>query len=343
MATEKTLQGLLRGVALTLVLVAGSGCTDDRRPEETFVPEVQAAPPVTDVNPAAEVQFQGQETQVLTMQLRGNSLFMTGRPFGFMRWDVGANAESPHLTFAASDQIDSFAPFGKWVVDWYASGAVGLLGQFAFLSGVVGTSIVNTGETHAPVEVRRYPRENENSLSDEVIQDEAFVYRAIATHPTLPIIWGFREQDFVYTIQVGSGPSMNLIRKDSYGASGETVCCVKSATVWRNKVFVAFTQKLVYFDIGSNGALSNPREIRTLQAQNVASTGRYLYVHHEPTFAQPDGVNYPGGIYVFDPSGQNVALLNVDSPFTFAVTSNDSHVLANEDDVQVKIYRIQWQ
>jgi hypothetical protein len=119
----------------------------------------------------AEVRFQNADTEVLAMANRGEVVALTGRPFGYMHWNVSADPENPRLVFAASDQIDTFAPKGRWVVDWYASGAVGLFGQYGFLSGTAGLSVISLGETSAPREVLRIPDVNPNTTTVDVPDD----------------------------------------------------------------------------------------------------------------------------------------------------------------------------
>lgn len=320
-----------------LALATAVACTDGRPGREQEQLFTNAVPPPTTLIAAADVKFGGKATDALQMTIKGNSLFLTGRPFGFSRWEVGASPETPNLTFAASDQIDQFSPMGKWVVDWYSSGALAIVGQIAFLSGTVGTSVINMTETSKPREVQRYPALDPNS--DQVPSDEAFVYTAMVPHPTKPLLYGFRRQDFVYTVDLSQG-KMNLQARDAYGAPGESVCCVLGATAFRNRVYVAFRDRLIFFDIQADGRLSNPKESLELAAVNVQATANYLYVQHEPTGAGTSP--HPSGIYVFDTNGENVAFFKAGNPRRFAVSSDDSHFYANVDGQSVKIFRIQW-
>ncbi len=328
----------LLGLGLVGVLAA---CTDGRIPKADPVRMTyDAPPPRTNVSAVQEIRFNGKDIEVSQIIVKANSLFMTGRPFGLMRADVGSNAELPQKTFAVSDTIDTTFPFGKWVFDWYASGALTVLGQFVFTSGVAGTSIFNVAETNSPVETRRYPRENEDPNSENVVQDEAYTYRGMAAHPTLPIIYGFREQDFVYTLKLSGGPKLQFIGKDSYSNVGSTKCCVRGATVWQNKVFVAFKGSLVWFDMLSNGRLDAGSEIKFLQAEAIASSPDYLFVYHNPGNANPQGVAYTRGIYVFDKKGDAVALLNTDAPLVMAATND--YLYVNSDNTHLKVYKINW-
>ncbi len=323
--------------AILLVLATAVACTDGRPSREQVQLFTNIVPPATTLVAAADVKFGGKNTDSLQMTIKGNSLFLTGRPFGFSRWEIGSAPESPSLTFAASDQIEAFSPMGKWVVDWYTSGALAIVGQIAFTSGTVGTSVINMTETTKPREVQRYPALDPNS--DQVPSDEAFVYAAMVPHPTKPLLYGFRRQDYVYTVDLSQG-KMNLQAKDAYGEPGESVCCVLGATAFQNKVYVAFRDRLVFFDIGSDGRLTNAKESLELAAVNVQATPRYLYVQHEPSSAGTS--QRPSGIYVFDANGENVAFFKAGNPRRFAVSPDDSHFYSNADGQSVKIFRIQW-
>ncbi len=324
-----------------LLMASLSACTDGRIPKADAVRMNTLTPASrTNVSAVQEIRFNGKDIEVSQIAIKGNSLFMTGRPFGMMRADIGANAELPQKTFAVSDTIDTTFPFGKWVFDWYASGALSILGQYVFTSGVAGTSLFNVGETAAPVEVRRYPRENENPASESVVQDEAYIYRGMAVHPTMPIVYGFREQDYVYTLKLTGGPQLSLVGKDSYADVGSTKCCVRGATVWQNKVFVAFKGSLVWFDMLPNGRLEAGTEIKALQAEAVASSPDYLFVYHNPGSANPAGVAYARGIYVFNKQGDAVALLNTDAPLVMAATND--YVYINSDNTHLTVYKINW-
>lgn len=328
----------LAGLLLTTLVV---GCTDGRIPKADPVRMSTVTPPArTNVSAVQEIRFNGKDIEVSQITLKGNSLYMTGRPFGLMRADVGANAEIPQKTFAVSDTIDTTFPFGKWVFDWYASGALAVLGQYVFTSGVAGTSLFNVGETHGPVEVRRYPRENEDPNSESVVQDEAYIYRGMVAHPTLPLLYGFREQDFVYTLKLNTGPQLQLVGKQSYSDAGATKCCVRGATVWQNKVFVAFKGSLVWFDMLPNGTLEAGTEIKALQAEAIASSPDYLFVYHNPGNANPEGTAYTRGIYVFNKKGDAVALLNTDAPLVMAATND--YVYINSDNTHLTVYKINW-
>lgn len=308
------------------------GCTDRRAPKIT-PREVQYAPQQILQN-VAEVQFQESDTITLNMVTSGGSIYLTGRPFGFAKWDVSADPENPHLTFSASDRIDQFSPdppFGGWVVDYFASGAIGLFQNFAFTSGTAGLSVIDMRNSNFPVEVERYPR-GDNA------QDIAYVYKAIVRHPTRPLLYGFSEQDYLYTLDVSAAPQARLLTKGAYSNAGP-VCCVHGATVMNDKVYVAMRSRLRVFSFAADGSLAFVSDSTLLNPVNVVSTSRFLYVQHSPVGS---GYNRkPAGIYVFTPAGEQVAYLPV-NPLVFAVSPQDSHLYTNEDDVTVQIYRIRW-
>ena len=318
------------------------GCTDKRTPPAPAPQGLRQVSGTGSISSslisAATVKFQNTNTETLAMVQKTGSLYLTGRPFGFSRWDISADAEKPTLTFAAVDQIDTFAPVGKWVVDWYASGALGLLGTYAFLSGTAGMSVIDISSTNSPREALRKPPANPNEA--QVPRDEAFVYRAIVANPSLPVLYGFREQDYVYTMQV-TGDDVQLASRDAYGSPGVNVCCVHSATIFSGMLFVAFGSKLVWFTLRQDGRLGQGGQFDLLQATNVASTDRFLYVQHSPTYGQQQGINNPRGFYVFDENGENVDYIaSNSSPKQFTVHPGDSHLYMNNDDTSIQIYRI---
>jgi len=340
-SSERQLAVLLFSVMVLLQ----TGCTDRRQPKR-FPVSIQRHEPEI-LSAIADVQFDGQQTITHQMLVVGNDLLMTGRPFGFAKWNIGANPENPHLTFAVSDQIDQFSPhepidnrppLGSWVQDWYASGALGVFRHYAFLSGSAGMSVVDMSDTHTPREMRRYPPVRADG---QVERDEAFVLRAIVPHPTQRLLYAFREQDFLEIFNVASLPAVSIQGKIPYGSDGQNVCCVDGAVIFDGMMVVAMRSRLWMFDVESNGGLSNARSYDRLQAVNITATSRFLYVQHKPNYASPQGSGNPEGIYVIDQSGRSVAFLNI-SPIKFAVSQDDSHLYANNNDTAVRIYRIQW-
>lgn len=333
MATRVLQLGFLFALAL---VVAVSGCTDGRIPIKKIPVRInQSLPPQTLVE-VAQVRFDGQDMNIWTQVRKGSSLFLTGTPFGFARWDIGANPESPQLTFSVSNQIDRLKP--KWVAPWYASGALAVTGNAAIMSGQVGVSVIDMSETHRPREIQRYPAYDENS--DDVVADEAYIWSAAVMHPTQPFLYAFRQQDYVLTYQI-SGGRLRLVGKDQYADGGEVTCCADSATTFNNELYLAFRSRLLFFSFGGR-ALTNAREFVGLQATSIASTSRYLYVAHNPSYGSAaEGPTYPAGIYIFDTQGQNVGFLQ-SNPINFNVHPNDTHLYANEDSASMKIYRIQW-
>lgn len=323
-------------VLLTLATVA---CQDGRKlvvaPQQFSQPYYSA--PLT-LQAASEVRFQNQDIQVQQMVMRAGSLFLTGKPFGFARWEVSADPENPSLTFAASDRITDFSPMGRWIVDWYASNALGLLGNYAFMSGTMGLSAVSIADTSRPFERGRYPAINPNST--QTTSDEAFKYRAILSHPTLPLVYGFREQDFIYTLSM-SNAGLQLVSKDAYAPNGATVCCVRGGTVFANRAYIAFRDHLAFYDFSAQGQLVNPGVYNGLNVTLVASTQKYLYLFHDPVY-QTTTVPPPKGVYVFDQAGQNVAYFAMNTPLSFAVAPNDTHIYANFDNTTVQVLRMLW-
>lgn len=322
-------------ILLALVALALTACTDKRvkaptRRENTYVPGVSGPQEVADVT------FKGQQTSVLSMTVQGNSLFLTGYPFGFSRWDIGAEPENPQLLGAASDRIDMFSPdppFGGWTVNYFGMGGLAVMGSFAYSSGLAGMSVINIGQSAFPVEAERYPRP---TAQGDQPQDVAFVYETIVPHPGgQPILYGFSKSDRVYTLAV-SGQNAQVVSHMPYSSSG-SVCCATGAAAFGGRIFVAM-RSFLWSLTPSGNTLQSTATITQLNPVNVVSTTRFMYVHHRPTSGGFSGLQ--AGIYVYDRAGQNVNFLPMD-PLTFAVHPNDTHIYANMDDLSVRIFRVQ--
>jgi hypothetical protein len=272
------------------------------------------------------------------MKTQGNSLYLTGMPFGFAAWDIGSNPQSPMLLFAVSDNINNLGP--AWVVDWYASNALAINGSYAYMSGVAGTSVISFSPSAAAIatEVNRYPPPSNDPNSTAIPQDLAFAYTAIAINPNMPIAYGFTQSDSVYTLGMGGNGTLSQATRTPYAGNGGETCCVSGAATFGNDVFVAFRQALWIYGMNGDGSLSAPLVFSQMQAVNVAATSRYLYVQHQP---QGGGGSYPAGIYVFNQNGNYVTTLDL-TPTTFTVSQNDQYLYANNDGTTVRIYQIQW-
>jgi len=335
---ETLMTARIRQLAIgVLVLGLSVGCTDKRTPPPQFPISINNQDGEILVA-TAEVQFNGKTTNAYQMKVQTGSLYLTGTTMGFSRWDIGTAPYSPSLTFAQHDNIISFSPappFGQWTPQSYGSGAVEINYPYAYVSGGLGTSVIDLSQTTNPVEVERYPRPVGNSAPGA---DVAFIYKGFAKHPTQPgVIYGFREQDYIYTL-AASGASLSIAKKDAYTQSGATVCCVRGATTFGDKIFIAFRNAL--WVLGVNGtALTQPLILSQIHAQAITSTATLLYVYHEPV-AQ-SGSTLTAGIYVFDRSGNQVAFLPI-RPRSFTVSEDDGYLYANMDGEAVKIFEIKW-
>ncbi|MBY0369941.1 hypothetical protein K2X33_04590 [bacterium] len=336
---SKKRHNLIWGLAV-LVTVA---CTDGRaRVTTTVFSSVDS--PETSLQLVADVQSKdgatgnAVSTNALQMFIKGTSLFMTGTPFMFARWELGQDMENPMPTFEGNKKLTNFTAMGAWPVDSYASGAVTTYGNTAFMSGMSGTSVISMAETMNPKEIQRYPLASPQGIP---ITQEDYTYTAMVTHPTKPIIYAFKRQDYLYTLDLSSG-TVKIGAKDAYGSSGQSVCCVMGAAVLQNKIFVAFRDRLLVFEIGSDGRLINPKEATDINAVNVVATPRYVYVQHEPTSSPTAGSARPSGIYVLDSSIKNVGFFKASSPRRFAVSQDDTHFYSNLEGTRVKIFRILW-
>ncbi len=319
------------------------GCTDKRTPPPVIrPPQPEALGPSQMLIPVVDLRYDEKITQVYQMSVQDNALHLTGKPFGYMKWDIASNPENPNKYFAVSEHIDHL--FGQFIVDNLVRGALGVIGTLTVMSGDVGATVINTGQTRLPQEVFRYPAFDPNSTVPN--QDFHFVWNAVVSHPQSPTtIFAFNPQDYYLRGTVSSGGlQMNIQQPVYYRGPGQTDCCVRRTTVFGDKLFVAWTSKLVFYSFNPDGSLSQPTTYAGLQAVNVASTGDRLYIQHQNNFSNPGSMNYPDGIYVFDRSGIQVGFLQPDlPPKVFAVSPDNLHMYANFDDTAVRVYRIVWQ
>jgi len=341
-----------RIIAATLLLLLAA-CTDGRSP--LVVQEASNLPNTGPLLQVANVQFGGQNTAVNQMQVAYGSLFLTGTPFVFARWDITASPESPHQTFAASDNVSAFSPdppFGGWIVSEFGAGAMGIFGNFALTSGSFGASVIQVGPSvQTAQEVARYPMLGANG---DQAADVSFEFKAAVPIPSSPYIYGFTEQDGVYLLNASNPANISRIPLNlpnsvilPYSNNGP-VCCATGAALLGNKIFLGMRSQLwvitvsqatatngVPFTLGRVASL--PGAMASLNPVGVFATNRYVYIHHELI---PGSNGARPGIYVFDQNFNQVNFFPI-QPLSFAVSPDDVHVYSNEDDLSVKIYRLQ--
>jgi hypothetical protein len=324
-----------------LIFASFVGCTDSR----SINPVTQAlnsgliGRAVTmQLIPQRVVQFQGNTTITEKIFIKGSSLVASGKPFGLSIWDVGSDPLSPILQYAYQDNINAFSQLGGWTPDYYASGAMASLGRYLLTSGVAGSSLVDILNPANAVELLRYPP---RSLSDQQTpQDPFFVYNAVVTHPTQLYFYGFTQQMGYSTLNLNSYglvPSAPNQLTPYSNSGGRGTCCAMGGTVFQNNAFVAFRSHLRQFVFGSGNSLQEAAVINALNAVNVVSTPDYLFIQH----AAVPGNTYPSGIYVINSQGTGAAFISY-SPKVFAVSSDSNYLYANENDVDIRIYQINW-
>lgn len=342
-------------LVLATSLVVTSACTDDR---------TQPAPPIrekiqTEIRSSmqfvGDVTFGNKAMNVMSIQASFGSFYVTGSDFGFAKFDVSSDPTRPQLIFAARNNLQAFVGDGTFNLDNDASGAVGVWenpssdSRFALLSGRAGTVAVNMSTNTPRIVLRRPPP----TAKGEPNQDYAYVYRGIIAHPAKPVFLGWTPDTYLYTL---SGSDLSLQSRSSYGNG--TVCCVRNVVAWNGYMVAAFGPNLVLVpfcgdddDSGadetpcrSGAAFGRATVFRSLQAQYVAATQRYLYVYHEPSDGYPEGLKYRRGIYIFDAqTGDNVDVVALPAgvrPRLMAVTPQDTHVYFNNDGQKLDIYRL---
>lgn len=320
-------------LALLLFLAA---CTD-KRPKPVLTRNATSGNTNGVLQEIGDLYYDEQDTTAVNITISGNSLLMTGYPFIFARYDIGAEPENPRLMAAAKRDILGFSPdppFGGWTVDYFGKGALAFRAGYAYTSGGAGASVINGTSANFLREVARYPGLTQ---AGEQPQDIAYIYNAIVPHPLgQPILYGFSQSDRVYTLST-NGPSLSMYGSAPYSASGP-VCCVEAAAAFNGEIYVAMRSSL--WRLKPNGvSLQSVNKITSLQAVNVVATQRHLYVHHRPVAGNYNGLE--AGIYVFNTAGQMIKYIPLD-PLVFAVHPNDTYLYANVDDLSVKIYGIIW-
>ncbi len=327
------------------LLIALSACTDARPPrvfkQDGYLPDTG---PLIQV---ANVQFGGGTTSVYAMASAYGSLFVTGKPFWFARWDITADPENPHSTYAAyPDHLNTFSPaYGGWVVDQFGASAIGVFGNFALTSGSFGASLLQIGPSAQNAqEVVRLPPPDKSGQG----ADPSWEFKSIAAIPNTPYVFGFTEQDGAYKIDASNPQYLSRSYLAPYSRDANNmpipVCCNTGAAVLAGKMFMAMRNRLIVLNISPSSDFTPyptqnqppvPQIMQQMQPVGVFATSRYLYVHHQPTSAN---TGQRPGIYVFDQNLNQVTYFPI-QPFVFAISQDDSHVYSNEDDKGVKIYR----
>ncbi|NQW45115.1 MAG: hypothetical protein HQ462_06905 [Deltaproteobacteria bacterium] len=311
-----------------------SGCNDARTLERIPLLFGDSSDGSTGLIKRVTIRFDKKETSAQQMLIRGASMYLSGRPFGFSNWDVGSNPLAPRIQFAFSDNIQSFSPWGGWTPDYYASGAMGSLGPYVLTSGVAGASLIDMSNPSQAREVDRYPR---RELSDlQVPQDPNFIYKAIITHPTENYFYGFREQDFVAKLRLTSN-LVSIETKQNYTPNGQKgTCCVLGGATFINQAFIAFRSSLRQYSFSSNGELSPGPINNEVNPTNVVSTNDYLFVQHQ---AIP-GNTLASGVYIV--TKQNTSIYLPILPIAFAVSQDSRYLYANLDNDSVSVYELNW-
>lgn len=327
----------LRHSLLLGAVMALSACTDGRIPQakKLVMKQVFQSNQPT-LQKIASVKFQGGNTSVDSMVRQGNTIYMVGQPYGFAGWAID-QPDTPTLTFDIKAQLTTFAMKLPWVYDWYASGAVGIMGNSAFLSGTAGTSVVNLTQTQAPKEIFRKPPLDSSGNPQ---RDFAFTYRAIVPHPAGGMYYGFTQQEAVYTVAIRQN-DLQVIAKATYSPNGN-VCCVRSAKLFSNTIYMAMGTRMAWFAPTPSGSLVDPGELTDLQVTDVAATDSYLVAYHNPSAAYASGQSNPRGFYYFDNSGNFVTYVPTNVvPKHFEIDATGQYIyMVIAGGVDIEIHRV---
>ncbi len=286
------------------------------------------------------IAYQGQPMNTFQLQEQNGYLFATGTPFDFIILNISTDPENPVNIADAKSQMNLFSPdppFGGWSAASFGSTALSIDGQYAVMSGSMGASVVDFQNIQNPQEIIREPPPTSN-LS--VYSDSTYMWNGVVALGSL--VFGFQMLNYNYVF----GPlpqSLGIIGKNAY--STQSVCCVMGATYFAplQQIFVAFRNQLVAYGLqyDSSGNFQNLYEVgaaNTILAAYVTSSPHLLYVLHEPLYS---GISspYPAGIYVYSSQYQLVGYLPL-TPRVFAVSDDDSHLYATDQNGNLSIYAI---
>jgi hypothetical protein len=288
----------------------------------------------------AEIQYQGNDMQTSTMYQANGNLYLVGTPYVYMGMNISSSPENPTFLFAAAAMTDSFDPLGGFLADNFGSYSQTVFQQYGLLSGMAGVSVINLSNTSSPQEVERVPGIDSGGQNNA----PAYVFKAMVNDPSLPIVYGFNQTSGAYQINMQTTsqqvPAMLETNFFPYSQSG-AVCCVYSAALFQNDIYVGFQNQMWVYPVAQGGGLGTPKVNSQLQATNVQATAHAVYVQHQSTTASLGGSISPG-IYVFEANGQVAGFLPV-SPLLFAVDPTDTYLYTVEqDNSHVNIYSINW-
>ncbi len=321
-----------------LISLILAGCNDSRVQdpfERALSLGLPSSSTATILTPKANIRFDQKQTITQKMLIKGASMYLSGRPFGYSHWDVGSNPLVPRLQFAYSDNIRSFTPLADWLPDYYASGAMASMGRYVLSSGAAGSSLIDNGTPGQSVEIRRYPNRQASDL--QVPQDPDYVYQAIINHPTEPYFFGFREQDFVTSLKIDN-TGLSLTKKTNYASNGQKgTCCVMGGATFKGAAYIGFRSSVRRYNFGPNGTIEEGGVFNNVNGTNIVATNDYLYVQHQ---AVP-GNTASSGIYVINGDGNPMAFLPI-LPIAFAVTSDNQYLYATMDNDSIRVYQLNW-
>jgi len=281
------------------------------------------------------VRLDQKQTITYKMVANGSSLYLSGRPFGYSSWDITSNPLAPRLQFAYSNNINAFGPNPDWLPDYYASGAMAVMGRYVVSSGAAGASLIDNGVPDQAREIKRYPQRLPSDL--QVPQDPDYVYKAIVTHPSEPYFFGFREQDFVTSLQL-DGSGLNLRKKTPYAVNGQKgTCCVLGGATFKGFAYIAFRSSIRKYIFGTNGSIQEGGVFDGVNGTNIVATNDLLFVQHQ---AVP-GNTLASGIYVINGGGAAIAFLPI-LPISFVVSPDNRYIYANMDNDSITIFQINW-
>lgn len=303
-------------VFLGALLLTSSGCTQ-KMPKITM-------PVQQDTGLLPESEFTEINQDVKLFQADGY-LYATGRGEGFGIWQLSSRTFYSGLNTLQT----TTGGFNFLGTNPLSVGAIVKAGGILVISSGTGLTFIDVAtNVSIPQVVGRLPQVSGQPVGPE------FIWQSAVYDSSTNQVYGFRGNQ-MFTLSMASRTIVSTAAIPDLG-------CGRGATRFNNRIFVAGCSSL-YELTNPNGAM---RQITGINAVDIVSTARFLYIHHKPLVN-----NSYEGIYVYDSNlaSRLTMLRKVGSlePRSFAISPDDQFIYSNDVDangrgVELNIYRIPW-
>lgn len=282
-------------------------------------------------------EFTGRAKVFAQTDSLGNYVFSTGSGdfgFGFYNLDSG-DFYSGRQVLSGANGIPGKNFLGS---DPGSISAMALAGRFFVVSGSQGLTQIDVSNKANPFVFRHLP---------ERVQVDSPLYKyqwsAMVAVNNGTTLFGFN-RNRMFGLDISGFGQQALIPAEN--PMNQDLSCGRGATEFRGKIYLAGCSKLLRFDsIDQSGMVNLESDFPYLiNAQQVFSTSRYLYVYHVPVNGR-ESVSSRAGIYVFDINLRQVNFIPVapmQTSNSFSVSADDQFLFSNDTDEYISIYRIPW-